>query len=93
MELDTAAIMAAVAGALVAVGALPPDSAVLAGITDRVRRDWRLTLSDRQMALLGPLADAAPPWTTPARSTKAPPATAAGHPRTRAAAPSGSGLR
>jgi hypothetical protein len=60
VELDTAAIVAAVAGALVAVGALPPDSAVLTGIADRVRRDWRLTLSDRQMALLGPLAAAGP---------------------------------
>jgi hypothetical protein len=61
VELDTAAIVAAVADALVAVGALPPDSAVLTGIADRVRRDWRLTLSDRQMALLGPLAAAAEP--------------------------------
>jgi hypothetical protein len=66
VELDTAAIMTAVAGALVAVGALPPDSAVLTGITDRVRRDWRLTLSERQEALLGllgllgPWADAGP---------------------------------
>jgi hypothetical protein len=60
VELDTAAIMAAVAGALVAVGALPPDSAVLTGITDRVRRDWRMPLSDRQLARLGPLADAGP---------------------------------
>ncbi len=60
VELDTAAIMTAVAGALVAVGALPPDSAVLAGVTDRVRRDWRLTLSDRQLARLGPLAEAGP---------------------------------
>ena len=42
-----------------------------------------------------PLAVAAgpPPSTTPARSTKAAPATAPGHPHTRAAAPSGSGLR
>ena len=60
VELDTAAIVAAVAGALLAVGALPPDSALLPGITDRVRRDWRLTLSDRQMARLGPLAAAGP---------------------------------
>jgi hypothetical protein len=60
VELDTVAIVAAVADALVAVGALPPDSAVLTGIADRVRRDWRLTLSDRQMALLGPLAAAGP---------------------------------
>jgi hypothetical protein len=60
VELDTAAIVAAVADALVAVGALPPDSAVLTGIADRVRRDWRLTLSDRQTALLSPLAAAGP---------------------------------
>ena len=58
VELDTAAIVAAVADALLAVGALPPDSAVLTGITDRVRRDWRLALSDRQQALLGPWAGA-----------------------------------
>jgi hypothetical protein len=54
VELDTAAIVAAVAGALVAVGALPPDSAVLTGITDRARPDWRLALSDRQLALTEP---------------------------------------
>jgi hypothetical protein len=57
VELDTAAIVAAVADALVAVGALPPDSAVLTGITDRVRPDWRLALSDRQLALTAPWAD------------------------------------
>jgi hypothetical protein len=60
VELDTAAIMSAVADALVAVGALPPDSAVLTGIADRVRRDWRVHLSERQLALLGPLAAAGP---------------------------------
>jgi hypothetical protein len=57
VELDTAAIVAAVADALLAVGALPPDSAVLTGITDRVRRDWHLDLSDRQQALMQPWAD------------------------------------
>jgi len=56
VELDTAAIVAAVADALVAVGALPPDSAVLTGITDRVRRDWHLALTDRQRALMDPWA-------------------------------------
>ena len=56
VELDTAAIVAAVAGALVAVGALPPDSAVLTGVTDRVRPDWHLALSDRQRALMEPWA-------------------------------------
>ena len=61
VELDTAAIVAGVAGGLLAVGALPPDSALLPGITDRVRRDWQLTLGDRQMARLGPLAAAWPP--------------------------------
>jgi len=58
VELDTAAIVAAVAGALLAAGAVPPDSAVLAGITDRVRRDWQLALSDRQQALMEPWAGA-----------------------------------
>jgi len=56
VELDTAAIVAAVAGALLAVGAVPPDSAVLAGITDRVRPDWHLALSERQRALMDPWA-------------------------------------
>jgi hypothetical protein len=56
VELDTAAIVAAVADALLAVGAVPPDSAVLTGIADRVRPDWRRDLSDRQQALMGPWA-------------------------------------
>jgi hypothetical protein len=56
VELDTAAIVAAVADALLAVGALPPDSAVLTGLTERVRRDWQLALSDRQQALMDPWA-------------------------------------
>jgi hypothetical protein len=64
VELDTAAIMAAVADALVAVGALPPDSAVLTGITDRVRRDWHLALSDRQRALMEP-------WASPGQASGA----------------------
>jgi hypothetical protein len=38
------------------VGALPPDSAVLTGVTDRVSPDWHLALSDRQQALMGPWA-------------------------------------
>jgi hypothetical protein len=54
VELDTAAIVAAVADALVAVGAVPADSAVLTGIAERVRPDWRLALSDRQRALMEP---------------------------------------
>jgi hypothetical protein len=64
VELDTAAIVTAVADALVAVGALPPDSAVLTGITDRVRRHWRLDLSDRQLALLDP-------WSGPEQASSA----------------------
>lgn len=60
VELDTAAIVAAVADALLAVGALPPDSAVLTGITDRVRPDWQLALSDRQQALMDPWAGPGP---------------------------------
>jgi len=64
VELDTAAIMAAVAEALAAVGALPPDSAVLTGITDRVRRDWHLALSDRQRALMEP-------WASPGQASGA----------------------
>ncbi len=54
VELDTAAIVAAVADALLAVGALPPDSALLAGIAERVRPDWRLVLNDRQQGLMDP---------------------------------------
>jgi hypothetical protein len=61
VELDTAAIVAAVGDALLAVGALPPDSAVLTGITDRVRRDWHLRLSDRQRALMEPWASSGQP--------------------------------
>ena len=56
VELDTVAIVAAVADALVAVRALPPDSAVLTGVTDRVRPDWHLALSDRRRALMEPWA-------------------------------------
>ena len=56
VELDTASIVAAVADALLAVGALPPDSAVLTGITSRVRPDWHLALTDRQRALTDPWA-------------------------------------
>ena len=52
VEFDTAAIQAAVAGALLAVGALPSGSPVLTGIRDRVHGDWRSALSDRQLALL-----------------------------------------
>jgi hypothetical protein len=52
VELDTAGIVAGVADALLAVGALPPDSAVLTGIQGSVRSDWRLALSDRQLALM-----------------------------------------
>jgi hypothetical protein len=64
VELDTAQIVAAVAAALVAVGALPPDSAVLRGISDRVRDDWRLALSDRQLALMDT-------WASPGRTSRA----------------------
>jgi hypothetical protein len=52
VELDTAAIVTAVADALLAVGALSPDSAVLTGLPGSVRSDWRLELSDRQRALM-----------------------------------------
>ena len=64
VELDTAAIVAAVADALLAVGALPPDSAVLTGITDRVHLDWHLALSDRQRALMDP-------WASPGQASAA----------------------
>jgi hypothetical protein len=64
VELDTAQIVAAVAGALVAVGAVPPDSAVLTGISDRVRSDWPLDLSDRQLALMDT-------WASPGRTSRA----------------------
>ena len=50
--LDTAGIVTAVAAALLAVGALPPDSAVLTGLPGSARSDWRLVLSDRQLALM-----------------------------------------
>ena len=49
---------------IVAVGALPPDSAVLTGITDRVRPDWHLALSDRQEALMKP-------WASPGQASGA----------------------
>ncbi len=52
VEFDTAAIVTAVADALLAVGALPSGSPVLTGIRDRVQSDWRLALSDRQVALM-----------------------------------------
>jgi hypothetical protein len=64
VELDTAAIVTAVADALLAVGALPSDSAVLAGLPGRVRSDWRLELSDRQVALMDV-------WRGPARVSSA----------------------
>jgi hypothetical protein len=52
VELDTAGIVAAVADALLAVGALPPDSAMLTGIPDSAHSDWSIALSDRQAALM-----------------------------------------
>jgi hypothetical protein len=61
VELDTAAIVASVADALLAVGALPHDSAVLTGLPDRVHRDWQLGLSDRQLALLNTWATSGQP--------------------------------
>jgi hypothetical protein len=64
VELDTAAIVTAVADALLAVGALPPDSAVLTGLPDSVSSDWRLTLSGRQLALMDI-------WRGPARVSSA----------------------
>jgi hypothetical protein len=64
VELDTAGIMAAVADGLLAVGALPPDSGVLTGLPGRVHSDWRLDLSDRQLALM----DA---WAAPGRTSRA----------------------
>ncbi len=74
VELDTAAIVAGVARALLAVGALPPDSAVLTGLPGRVCRDWRLALSDRQLALMdtwaAPGSRAAPAWRSGSRSSR-----------------------
>ena len=64
VHLDTAGIVAAVADALLTVGALPQDSAVLTAITDRVRRDWRLALSDRQLALMDT-------WAAPEQTSRA----------------------
>jgi hypothetical protein len=51
VTLDTTAIVAAVTDALLAVGALPPDSSLLTGLPDSVRGDWRLSLGSRQRAL------------------------------------------
>ncbi len=51
VDLDTAGIVAAVADALLAVGALPPDSPVLTG-ADSARSDWRTALGARKSALL-----------------------------------------
>lgn len=51
VKLDTAAIVAAVADALLAVGALPPDSALLTGLPDSVRGDRRLSPGNRQRTL------------------------------------------
>jgi len=47
VELDTAAIVAAVADALLAVGALPPDSPVLTSIRGRAHSNWQMALNDR----------------------------------------------
>lgn len=54
VELDTTAIVAAVTDALLAVGAVPPDSAVLASLPGSVHSDWRRGLNDRQQALMDP---------------------------------------
>jgi hypothetical protein len=54
VELDTTAIVAAVTDALLAVGAVPPDSAVLASLPGSVHSDWRLGLNDRQQTLMDP---------------------------------------
>jgi hypothetical protein len=64
VDLDTAAIVTAVTDALLAVGALPRDSAVLAGLQGSVRSDWQLGLSDRQQALIET-------WGAPARAGSA----------------------
>ena len=102
VELDTARIVAAVADALLWSGALPPDSAVLSerpaslGWQEELaelwgRQAWRRA-RDGEPAWVGlavglPLRRATA--VTPARSTGACPAAAAGHPR--AASASGSG--
>ena len=44
VELDTAAIVAAVTGALLAVGAMPPDSALLTRLPYREPTDWKAAL-------------------------------------------------
>jgi hypothetical protein len=48
VELDAAAIRAAVTGALVAVGALPPDSALLTGPPDPGPSGWQAALADQE---------------------------------------------
>jgi hypothetical protein len=48
VELDAAAIRAAVTGALLAVGALPPDSALLTGPPDREPSGWQAPLAGQE---------------------------------------------
>ena len=48
VELDAAAIRAAVTGALLAVGALSQDSALLTGPPDREPSGWQAPLADRE---------------------------------------------
>jgi hypothetical protein len=50
VDLDTGAIVTAVIDALLAIGALPPDSAVLAGLRDGVRSDRQRALRDARAA-------------------------------------------
>lgn len=64
VELDTAGIVAAVAGALLAVGALPPVTTVPTGAPDRGPSDLRLILSDRQSAQMDT-------WAGPGRASGA----------------------
>jgi len=50
VHLDPAAIVSAVADALLAVGALPPDSPVLADLYGKLRDRWRPSPDDGQLA-------------------------------------------
>jgi hypothetical protein len=64
VDLDTVAIVSAVADALLSVGALPADSAVLTGLPGSVHSDRRSALSERQRALRDV-------WAGPARVSSA----------------------
>jgi hypothetical protein len=60
VQLDPAAIVSAVADALLAVGALPPDSPVLAVLAGKLRDGWQPSPDDGQLAQMDRWASAEP---------------------------------